>query len=306
MAEVVIAPRSDGVSPEKPSYSCFVSQHLEGADMARILDYNGRDADRTATVASIRALRTSGERFAQVTAGSADEAAAAEAAGIEMVVCMASSVAAVRLGSSRVFVTAAIDFGGAVTLDELLAAAFTALADGADAVITARRLDCVRLLAAEDIPVMGHLGFVPKKSTLFGGVRGVGKTADEAAKLWTQFQQLEDAGAFAVECELIPAQVMAEINRRTGMATISLGSGPDADVMFLFSSDICGESPRKPRHARAYGDLAALHAQIATERVRALSAFRADIAARKFPDDSEIGHIEPDQLAQFLASIDSE
>ena len=208
--------------------------------------------------------------------------------------------------AARLFVTAAIDFGGAVTLDDLLGPAFQALNDGADAVITARRLDAVRLLASEDIPVMGHLGFVPKKSTLYGGVRGVGKTAVEAKALWRKFQQLEEAGAFAVECELIPAKVMAEINARTGMATISLGSGPEADMMFLFTSDICGESERKPRHARSYANLAGLHAQIAAERVRALSAFRADVVARSFPDASEIGEIAPHELALFVESLDGE
>ena len=274
--------------------------------MTRILDYNGRDADRTTTVASIVALKGSGNRLTQVTASTDDEAAAAEAAGIEMAVCMASAVPSVRRGSARLFVTAAIDFGGAVTLDDLLGTAFQALNDGADAVITARRLDAVRLLASEDIPVMGHLGFVPKKSTLYGGVRGVGKTAVEAKALWRKFQQLEEAGAFAVECELIPAKVMAEINARTGMATISLGSGPEADMMFLFTSDICGESERKPRHARSYANLAWLHAQIAAERVRALSAFRADVVARSFPDASEIGEIAPHELALFVESLDGE
>ena len=112
-------------------------------------------------------------------------------------------------------------------------------------------------MVAEDIPVMGHLGFVPKKSTIYGGIRSVGKTATEATALWAQFQRLENAGAFAVECELIPANVMAVINDRTGMATISLGSGAGADVLFLFSSDICGEG-RVPRHARQYGDIATL------------------------------------------------
>ena len=272
--------------------------------MPRILDYNGREAYRTETVASIVALKREGRQLAQVTASTAAEAAAAEAAGIELVVCMSDVVPAVREGSQRVFVTAAIDFSGAVSSDELLRTALKALGDGADAVITARGLDGVRRLAHEDIPVMGHLGFVPKKSTLYGGVRSVGRTAAEAAELWSRFQLLEDAGAFAVECELIPAPVMREIHGRTGLATISLGSGPDADVVFLFSSDICGESERLPRHARAYADLAALHRQVEAERVRALTAFRADVAAKAYPSAAEVSGLDPAELAGFLRSLE--
>jgi 3-methyl-2-oxobutanoate hydroxymethyltransferase len=115
---------------------------------------------------------------------------------------------------------------------------------------------------------------------------------------------LEDAGAFAVECELIPADVLAQITARTSMATISLGSGRDADVVFLFQSDICGESERVPRHARAYGDVASLQRRIADERVRALSAFRADVLNGSFPDDTEVGRIDPAELARFVESLE--
>jgi 3-methyl-2-oxobutanoate hydroxymethyltransferase len=274
--------------------------------MPRILDYNGREADRTVTVADIVALKGSGRRLAQVTASTAAEAAAAEAAGVEMVVCMSDFVPAVRAGSQRVFVTAAIDFSGAVSTDDLLGTAFGALSAGADAVITARGLDGVRRLAHEDIPVMGHLGFVPKKSTLLGGVRAVGRTAPEALALWEKFQQLEDAGAFAVECELIPAQVMREIQARTGLATISLGSGPHADVLFLFTSDICGESERLPRHARRYADLASLQRQLDAERVRALTEFRADVASGGFPADTEVAGIEDAELGAFVSGLAAE
>jgi 3-methyl-2-oxobutanoate hydroxymethyltransferase len=269
----------------------------------RILDYNGREAIRTVTVADILGLKSQGRQLAQVTASTSAEAAAAEAAGVEMVVCMSGFVPAVRAGSQRVFLTAAIDFSGAVTTDDLLRDALAALGAGADAVITARGLDGVRRLAHEDIPVMGHLGFVPKKSTLFGGVRAVGRTAPEALVLWRKFQELEEAGAFAVECELIPAEVMREIHRRTGLATISLGSGPDADVQFLFTSDICGESERRPRHARAYADLAALHRQIEAERLRALTEFRADVALGAFPSETEVSGIEATELDRFVTAL---
>ena len=272
--------------------------------MPRILDYTGHEADRTVTVADIVALKANGQQLAQVTASTPAEAAAAEAAGIEMVVCMSDFVPAVREGSQRVFLTAAIDFSGAVTTDDLLRDALTALTAGADAVITARGLDGVRRLAHEDIPVMGHLGFVPKKSTLYGGVRAVGKTAPEALALWHKFEALEEAGAFAVECELIPAEVMREIHRRTGLATISLGSGPDADVQFLFTSDLCGESERTPRHARAYADLASLHRQIEAERVRALTEFRGDVATGRFPSDAEVSKVDAAELALFVSRLE--
>ncbi|MFC6237572.1 3-methyl-2-oxobutanoate hydroxymethyltransferase [Longivirga aurantiaca] len=273
--------------------------------MPRILDYTGREATRTVTVADIVGLKASGRHLAQVTAGTSAEAAAAQAAGIEMVVCLAEAVPAVRAGAEQVFLTAAIDFAGAVTEDDILRDALKALGAGADAVITARGLDSVRRLAHEDIPVMGHLGFIPKKSTLYGGVRAVGKTAPEALALWQKFQALEEAGAFAVECELIPAEVMREINVRTGLATISLGSGPHADVQFLFQDDICGEGERRPRHARAYADLAALQRQIDAERVRALTEFRADVASGSFPSGAEVSRVDAAELAAFVEGLDA-
>ncbi len=83
----------------------------------------------------------------------------------------------------------------------------------------------VRMLAAESIPVVGHVGFVPRRSSWVGSVRAVGKTAAEALDLWERFRRLEDAGAFAVECELVTADVLSEINGCTSLVTISLGSG---------------------------------------------------------------------------------
>jgi 3-methyl-2-oxobutanoate hydroxymethyltransferase len=220
-----------------------------------------------------------------------------------MVVCMSDSVPMVREGSSKLFVTAAIDFSGAISDDDLLGTAYSALKSGADAVITSRRLESLRRIADEDIPVMGHLGFIPKKSTLYGGVRAVGKTADEASKLWDDFRRLEDAGAFAVEAELIPERVMSEINKRTGLITISLGSGSDADVMFLFMSDICGEGDNIPRHARTYGDLPALHAKVRDARVAALSAYRSDVLTGKYPLEAEIATVDDAELETFISLL---
>ena len=276
--------------------------------MPRIFDFGGREVERTVTVASLRALKgtpkAGGGPVAQVTAETAEEAAAAEAAGIEMIVCRAANVSRVREGSRRLFVTAALGFAEAVTGDEILRTAFGAITAGADAVITGRGYDAVRKLADEQIPVVGHLGFVPRKSTWVGSIRAFGKTATEAFELWDRFRRLEDAGAFAVECELIPAAVMAEIGSRTGLVTISLGSGSDADVIFLFTSDICGENERLPRHARAWGNLARLHEAVRTERLAALSGFRAAVRMGDFPAKANVAGIADEEIEAFRRDIE--
>ena len=272
--------------------------------MVQLIDHQGRDCTRTTSVGQLIEQRRVNAHSAQITAGTAEEAAAAEAAGIEMVVSLAQVVSDVRLGSKKLFVTAAIDFCGAVSDDDFLKAAYQALQDGADAIITGRRMKTVKRLTDEEIPVMGHLGFIPNKSTLYGGIRAVGKTAAEAAVLWEKFQRLEDAGAFGVECELIPAALMKEINERTGLVTVSLGSGQDADIMFLFCSDICGESERLPRHARAYANLAELRKQIVDERIRALTAYRKDVSSKEFPGEGEVANMNEDQLREFLQRLD--
>lgn len=271
--------------------------------MPRIFDFGGREVERGLTVADLIRLKGSGTHVAQVTAETAEEAAAAEAAGIEMVICRAANVLRVREGSKRVFVTAALGFAEVVTDEEIQRSAFTAVTSGADAVLTSRSPDAVRLIAREQIPVVGHLGLVPRKSTWVGGMRAIGKTAKEARELLDRFHRLEDAGAFAVECEVIAAPVMAEISKKTSLVTISLGSGPSADVIFLFTSDICGESQRLPRHARAWGDLKRLHDQIRQERISALGQFRQAVASGGFPAQHETASIPEDELAKLRSLL---
>ncbi|BCH05384.1 3-methyl-2-oxobutanoate hydroxymethyltransferase (plasmid) [Mesorhizobium sp. 131-2-5] len=273
--------------------------------MQRIFDWSAKEAERTVTVADLRAAKSLGKRYTQVTANTEEEAAAAEEAGIDMVVTRARNVETVRKGSRRIFTTAALGFAEAVTPDEILRSAFKALTDGADAVITARGLSTVCALAAEDIPVMGHLGLVPRKSTWLGKLRAVGKTTEEAVQLYQRFRRLEDAGAFAVECEVIPAKVMSEIRRRTGLVTVSIGSGPDADALFLFTEDICGEAERLPRHAKAYGNLHKLKKRVQEERVRALRAFRDDVDMRAFPGDREVSKISDTEFEAFVAALNA-
>ena len=67
-----------------------------------------------------------------------------------------------------------------------------------------------------------------------------------ALALWQNFRDMENAGAFSVEAEVICDRVMAEISKRTTLITSSLGSGAWADIIYQFQNDICGEQPKAP------------------------------------------------------------
>ena len=77
--------------------------------------------------------------------------------------------------------------------------AFKSMKEGADQIYTARGPHIVELLSKEEIPVMCHLGLVPRKSAWRGGLRAIGANAQEALKLFNEFKTMESAGAFSVE-----------------------------------------------------------------------------------------------------------
>jgi len=267
-----------------------------------IYTWDAKPSRRNLTAADIRACKGV-RKLTQTTADTVEEAAAAADAGIDMLICGAANVGLVRQGAPHHFLTAALTIPDYPTDEDILRGALTALKQGADSVMTARRLAVVEMLANEDIPVMGHLGLVPRKSTWRGGLRAVGRTADEALALMQDFRDLENAGAFSVEAEVIPADVLAAISPRTGLITMSLGSGPGGDVMYLFQNDICGENPL-PRHSRAFGNLAALADQMAAERRAALSAFREASLDGSFPGPAENAKIPATELDAFLAALE--
>lgn len=273
--------------------------------MAKVYTWTARPATRSVTVAGMRAEKGS-RKWTQVTANSEAEAAAAAEAGLDLIICNCANVDAVRRGDDTLFLTAAIPFPDFATVDDVVREAFRCLGRGADAVMTARSMKVVETLAREDVPVMGHLGLVPRKSTWTGGLRAVGRKADEALELYRRFKALESAGAAMVEAEVIPGRVMEEISKRTQLITVSLGSGGGADVHYLFMEDICGDTPNSPRHARKYADLSKLRAKIDRERVKALKAFQKDAMSGGFPGDAETVGVSDRELGKFRRLLEKE
>ncbi len=95
------------------------------------------------------------------------------------------------------------------------------------------------------------------------GAQSVGKTIEEAMWIFEQVKSFEEAGAWAVEVEVVPAQLLAEISRRTRLVTSSIGAGSGGDIQFMFAEDILGcHAPPFPRHTKQYRNLYAMEQAI--------------------------------------------
>lgn len=252
----------------------------------------------------IRALK--GKRqLTELNVQSVDQAAAAQAAGIDIIVSgWRPEFPARRAAAPDTHFCFGLIYGHVVNADEAKRGAFEALEAGADSIYCAMHFDVIEAMAREGIPVVGHAGLVPQKHRLTG-MRAFGRTVQEARAIMRTIKSYEDAGAFAVELEVVAEPVATAISRATPLTIISMGSGAGCDVQYLFAVDVLGETKgRIPRHSRVYDDFAAEYARLQDRRVKAFSAFRADVAGGSFPGPSERVTLKPGEaeaLASFLA-----
>lgn len=101
-------------------------------------------------------------------------------------------------------------------------------------------VEIVQRLVDVGIPVMGHLGLLPQSVNQLGGYRRQATAPDEAAALQDDARQLQEAGAFAIVLESIPADLAASVTRSLTVPTIGIGAGPDCDGQVLVSYDMLG------------------------------------------------------------------
>ena len=270
--------------------------------MKKLYSWGGKFVERNLTISDLIASKGK-KQFIQTTATNSNEASAAREAGIDMLLCKSPHIKSVRDGAPNIFLTATIDLALFPSNDDVLREAFDSMKDGADQIYTARGPHVIEYLSKEEIPVMCHLGLVPRKSAWRGGLRAVGRNAKEAHELFKNFKTMESAGATSVECEIIHDQIMKEIYQRTSMLISSLGSGAHADIMYLFQNDICGELEYIPRHARSFGNVLKLEKEIYKERVSSLSKFKEAVFSKNFPNNKEIVQVKKSELDKFLKLI---
>jgi len=259
------------------------------------------------TVASLRAGRA--QPLAMLRVETLDEAAAAEAAGVALLSVPPAMILDPRFRAlaPAAFAVPGDNFYEIGGPDDFLRWALPLVKHGADAVYCSGSLAAVRLLADHAIPVCGHVGLVPSKRSWTGGFRAVGKTLDQAKRLWDACVALEQAGAFAAEIEVVPAPITAAIAARTSLFLISMGAGAAGHAHYLFSEDVLGRNRgHVPRHARIYADLAAEEDRLQALRVRAMQAFAAEVHDRSYPSDPYLVGVEAETAAAFTDWLEAQ
>jgi 3-methyl-2-oxobutanoate hydroxymethyltransferase len=279
--------------------------------LSRVMTVGGAYGTRNYTVKGLRDQK--GKRvLVETLPFSPEEAMAAEQAGIDTLKvrfdpAQPDSAAAIRKAAPNTFMAFSVPLVAAVSPEEAVRLGYQAMQLGADAIMCQWSPRFVAAAAEAGIPVQGHAGLVPRKSTWTGGLRAVGKTLDEALWIYEEIKALERAGAYAVEVEVIPEELLVEISKRTSLLTSSIGSGGGGDIQFLFADDILGNNgPPYPRHSKQYRNLYKMKEEMQRERVAGFKEFIEDIQQQKFPAAEHVVKAPENLLADFLDKLASD
>lgn len=159
------------------------------------------------------------------------------------------------------------------------------------------RADAVRHIVAAGIPVMGHLGLTPQSVNTLGGFRPQARTTSAAKKLIDDAFALEEAGAFSVVLESVPARLAEWLSHKLSIPTVGIGAGVGCDGQVLVTHDLLGLFDRfTPKFVKKYADL---HGTM----LDAFTAFMQEVADRKFPGDEHSVTIKDETWAALLKEL---
>ena len=154
--------------------------------------------------------------------------------------------------------------------------------------------DKVKKIVACGIPVLGHIGLTPQSIHQLGGHRRQGKTPEAAKALLKDAQALEEAGAFAIVLETIPAQLATFISQRINIPTIGIGAGAGCDGQVLVTNDMLGLfTDFVPKHVKQY-------AHIASIMSNAITKYRDEVKEGSFPTEAQSFSMDESILAEVM------
>ncbi|MBU0583163.1 MAG: 3-methyl-2-oxobutanoate hydroxymethyltransferase [Alphaproteobacteria bacterium] len=258
------------------------------------------------TVHDLRAMK--GKRqLTMLRVMTLEEAEAAERAGIDIVSIPPELLLDPRYrdAAPSLFSMPGENFFEIGTDDDFVRWAFKMYRASADAVYCSASYATIKRMADEAIPVIGHVGLIPSRRTWTGGWKAVGKTAESALEIMQAVRQLEAAGAFGAEIEVVPVEVAQAISSRTPLVMLSMGAGTGCDAQYLFAEDVLGTNRgHMPRHSKVYRNFAAEFDRLQQERVAAFSEFVAGVESLAYPEERHIVRMDPAELQKFMQKLD--
>jgi 3-methyl-2-oxobutanoate hydroxymethyltransferase len=258
------------------------------------------------TVYDIQQAKIKGQQLTEIFTVKPDEAKACEDAGIDIILTMTRYAKEMREAAPNTFLVLAdnINDPDIVSEEQAISSGFKALNDGADAYYTHLSHKLVAAMSREHIPVVGHVGYIPYRGTWYGKARAVGKKHEEAVWVYEETMAYQDAGAFAVEMEIVPYLIADEIAKRVEIVIMSMGSGVGGDVQYLFATDVLGTNAgHVPRHAKIYGELLEAERKVQELRVKALAEFKKEVTEGVYPADNHLIPVNDKEYQAFLKSL---
>ncbi len=258
-------------------------------------------------VPALRAAKEKGEKLVCLTAYDYPSARIVDEAGVEIILVgdsmgnvihgygntipvtleeILSALKAVKRGANRALLVADMPYGSYHTgANTAVRNALVLMKDGGAEAVKLEggrnRVELVKRLVDEEIPVMAHIGLTPQSVHKLGGYSVQGKTSDTAQRLIEDAEMLEDAGAFAIVLELIPRQIAEIITKKLKISTVGIGAGTNCDIQVVVLHDLVGLSfGRLPRFVRQYSNIR----QVMTE---AITNWMEDAKSGNYPSEKE-------------------
>ena len=260
------------------------------------------------TVADMRAMKVRGQKISMLYVTTLEEAAAAAAAGINMLSIEGRFFSPeMREAAGDCFVQVGLPYGAAgnlTTAEDYLRAAFHFTGMGGDCFYCAASLDIQKTLCDNAVPIIAHIGLIPSQCTWTGGFKAVGKTAESAKAVWEHVKRLESIGCFGAELEVVPDRVAEFITKNTPMLMLGMGAGPHADAQYLFVEDVLGYAVNHtPRHAKIYRNFKVEFDRLQNERVNAFKELIVDINSGAYPEPKHVVPVSDEEFNKFVRSV---
>jgi 3-methyl-2-oxobutanoate hydroxymethyltransferase len=252
--------------------------------------YGGQSSTRV-RVHHLQQAKARGEKWAMLTAYDTYAAAVFEEAGIPVLLVgdsagnvvlghtstvpvtvedMLLMTKAVTRSTKRALIVADLPFGSyEASPEQAFTTAVRMMKEGGAQAVKleggARVAPQIRLLAENGIPVMAHIGFTPQSENALGGFRVQGRGAG-ADQLRADAHAVQEAGAFSVVMEMVPAEIAGQVTKELSIPTIGIGAGVDCDAQVLVWPDMAGlTGGRVPKFVKKYADLRGQLLQAAQE-----------------------------------------